>query len=569
MSVNQWLLFILIIQVVHFFGTWKLYIKAGRKSWEAALPVYNAIVLMKIINRPTWWTILLFIPVINLILFPVIWVETLRSFGKNSTKDTLLGIVTFGLYIYVINYSNEVQYIQDRSIVATTKTGDTVSSILFAIVVATLVHTYAIQPFQIPTSSLEKSLLVGDFLFVSKVHYGARTPMTPIAAPMVHDTIPLLNKKSYVAKPQLPYFRFPGFESIKNNDIVVFNWPTDTLFNMYLPTDKRYDKPIDKKTNYVKRCVGIPGDNLQIKDGIVYINGKELILPERAKPQYFHTVTTKVPLNQELLDRYEVTEFSPFYKIKADFWDNGAVQKYLFENRANLNEVSRDSSMVTVTGSIKQVDAEKFQMEGVATSMNMNLTFEKVAALKKDPEVASITRFISKGGEDGIFPDQKDGTIAKDFTWNNDNFGPLYIPKRGSKVTLDLKTLPLYKKIITEYEGNTLTTEGNDILINGIKTNSYTFQKDYYWMMGDNRHNSLDARYFGFTPDDHIVGKPIFIWMSWDTHGKGINKIRWDRLFTTVSGEGQPQSYFKLFILILVVYNVGIYFWNKKKEKNS
>jgi signal peptidase I len=524
---------------------------------------------MKIINRPTWWTILLFIPVINLILFPVIWVETLRSFGKNSTKDTLLGIVTFGLYIYVINYSNEVQYIQDRSIVATTKTGDTVSSILFAIVVATLVHTYAIQPFQIPTSSLEKSLLVGDFLFVSKVHYGARTPMTPIAAPMVHDTIPLLNKKSYVAKPQLPYFRFPGFESIKNNDIVVFNWPTDTLFNMYLPTDKRYDKPIDKKTNYVKRCVGIPGDNLQIKDGIVYINGKELILPERAKPQYFHTVTTKVPLNQELLDRYEVTEFSPFYKIKADFWDNGAVQKYLFENRANLNEVSRDSSMVTVTGSIKQVDAEKFQMEGVATSMNMNLTFEKVAALKKDPEVASITRFISKGGEDGIFPDQKDGTIAKDFTWNNDNFGPLYIPKRGSKVTLDLKTLPLYKKIITEYEGNTLTTEGNDILINGIKTNSYTFQKDYYWMMGDNRHNSLDARYFGFTPDDHIVGKPIFIWMSWDTHGKGINKIRWDRLFTTVSGEGQPQSYFKLFILILVVYNVGIYFWNKKKEKNS
>lgn len=569
MSVNQWLLFILIIQVVHFFGTWKLYIKAGRKSWEAALPVYNAIVLMKIINRPTWWTILLFIPVINLILFPVIWVETLRSFGKNSTKDTLLGIVTFGLYIYVINYSNEVQYIQDRSIVATTKTGDTVSSILFAIVVATLVHTYAIQPFQIPTSSLEKSLLVGDFLFVSKVHYGARTPMTPIAAPMVHDTIPLLNKKSYVAKPQLPYFRFPGFESIKNNDIVVFNWPTDTLFNMYLPTDKRYDKPIDKKTNYVKRCVGIPGDNLQIKDGIVYINGKELILPERAKPQYFHTVTTKVPLNQELLDRYEVTEFSPFYKIKADFWDNGAVQKYLFENRANLNEVSRDSSMVTVTGSIKQVDAEKFQMEGVATSMNMNLTFEKVAALKKDPEVASITRFISKGGEDGIFPDQKDGTIAKDFTWNNDNFGPLYIPKRGSKVTLDLKTLPFYKKIITEYEGNTLTTEGNDILINGIKTNSYTFQKDYYWMMGDNRHNSLDARYFGFTPDDHIVGKPIFIWMSWDTHGKGINKIRWDRLFTTVSGEGQPQSYFKLFILILVVYNVGIYFWNKKKEKNS
>lgn len=569
MSVNQWLLFLLIIQVVHFLGTWKLYVKAGKQAWEAAIPVYNAIVLMKIINRPTWWTVLLFIPVINLIMFPVIWVETLRSFGKNTTKDTILAIVTFGLYIYVINYSNDAQYIQDRSTVATTKTGDFISSILFAIVVATLVHTYLIQPFQIPTSSLEKSLLVGDFLFVSKANYGARTPMTPVAAPMVHDTIFGANIKSYLTKPQLPYFRFPGFESIKNNDIVVFNWPTDTLFNMYLPADKRYDKPIDKKTNYVKRCVAIPGDSLQIKDGIVFINGKELILPERAKPQYFHTVETKTPLSQELLDRYEVTEYSPFYKIKADFWDNGAVQKYLYENRANLNEVSRDSLLVIVTGSIKPDDAGKFQMEGITNMLNMNLTFEKVALLKKDPEIKSVTRYISKGGEDGIFPDHKDGIIAKDFTWNNDNFGPIYIPKRGTKVSLNLQVLPIYKKIITEYEGNTLKVEGNSIFVNGAKTDSYTFQKDYYWMMGDNRHNSLDARYFGYTPDDHIVGKPIFIWMSWDSNGKGFNKIRWDRLFTTVSGEGQPQSYFKYFLFFLVIYNVGMYFWNKKKENNS
>lgn len=567
MSVNQWLLFILLIQVVHFLGTWKLYIKAGRQAWEAAVPVYNAIVLMKIINRPTWWTVLLFIPVINLILFPVVWVETLRSFGKNSTKDTVLGIVTFGLYIFVINYSDS-QYIQDRSIVAKTKTGDTISSILFAIVVATLVHTYLIQPFQIPTSSLEKSLLVGDFLFVSKVNYGARTPMTPVAAPMVHDTLPFINVKSYTAKPQLPYFRFPGFESIKNNDIVVFNWPTDTLYNMYLPADKRYDKPIDKKTNYVKRCVGIPGDNLQIKDGIVFINDKELILPERSKPQYFHTVTTKMPLNQELLDRYDITEYSPFYKIKAAFWDNGEVQKYMMAN-ANLNEVKRDSSMVIVTGSIRQDDAAKFQMEGEPNMLNMNLTFEKVEMMKRDSEVASITRYINKGGEDGVFPDYKDGVIAKDFTWNNDNFGPIYIPKSGATITLNIKDLPLYKKIITEYEGNTLKVVGSDIFVNNTKTNSYTFKKDYYWMMGDNRHNSLDARYFGFTPDDHVVGKPIFIWMSWDTNGKGLNKIRWDRLFTTVSGEGQPQSYFKIFLFLLVAYNVGMYFWNKKKEKNS
>lgn len=568
MSVNQWLLFILIIQVVHFLGTWKLYIKAGRQAWEAAIPVYNSIVLMKIINRPSWWTILLFIPVINLIIFPVVWVETLRSFGKNSTTDTVLGIVTFGLYIYVINYSNDVNYIKDRSIVATTKTGDFVSSILFAIVVATLVHTYLIQPFQIPTSSLEKSLLVGDFLLVSKVNYGARTPMTPVAAPMVHDTIFVAKIKSYLQKPQLPYFRFPGFESIKNNDIVVFNWPTDTLYNMYLPADKRYDKPIDKKTNYVKRCVGIAGDSLQIKDGIVFINGKELILPERAKPQYYHTIIAKNEITQDLLNKYEITEFSSFYKIKADFWDNGEVKKYMQAN-AHLTEVSRDSSYVEVTGGIQVEDAQKFQMERIATRINMNLTFEKVALLKQDPEIKSVTRYINKGGEDGIFPDHKDGVIAKNFTWNNDNFGPIYIPKSGATITLNVKDLPLYKKIITEYEGNTLKVVGTDIFINNTKTNSYTFKKDYYWMMGDNRHNSLDARYFGFTPDDHVVGKPVFIWMSWDGSKSGLNKIRWERLFTTVSGEGQPQSYFKYFIFILVIYNVGMYFWNKKKEKNS
>ena len=568
MSVNQWLLFILIIQVVHFLGTWKLYIKAGRQAWEAAIPVYNSIVLMKIINRPSWWTILLFIPVINLIIFPVVWVETLRSFGKNSTTDTVLGIVTFGLYIYVINYSNDVNYIKDRSIVATTKTGDFVSSILFAIVVATLVHTYLIQPFQIPTSSLEKSLLVGDFLLVSKVNYGARTPMTPVAAPMVHDTIFVAKIKSYLQKPQLPYFRFPGFESIKNNDIVVFNWPTDTLYNMYLPADKRYDKPIDKKTNYVKRCVGIAGDSLQIKDGIVFINGKELILPERAKPQYYHTIIAKNEITQDLLNKYEITEFSSFYKIKTDFWDNGEVQKYMQAN-AHLTEVSRDSSYVEVTGGIQVEDAQKFQMERIATRINMNLTFEKVALLNQDPEIKSVTRYINKGGEDGIFPDHKDGVIAKDFTWNNDNFGPIYIPKSGATITLNVKDLPLYKKIITEYEGNTLKVVGTDIFINNTKTNSYTFKKDYYWMMGDNRHNSLDARYFGFTPDDHVVGKPVFIWMSWDGSKSGLNKIRWERLFTTVSGEGQPQSYFKYFIFILVIYNVGMYFWNKKKEKNS
>ena len=524
MTLYQWFVFFLIVQLINFVGTWKLYESAGRKRWEAAIPVYNAIVLMKIINRPTWWTILLFIPVINLIMFPVVWVETLRSFGKNSTLDTFLGIASFGLYIYYVNYTQKLNYTPDRSTTAKTKTGDTVSSFLFAIVVATLVHTYFIQPYTIPSSSLEKSLLIGDYLFVSKFNYGARIPMTSIAAPMVHDSLPFTKKLSYIKWPQLPYFRFPGFEKIKNNDIVVFNWPRDTLDNMYHPSNVRIDKPIDKKTNYVKRCVGIPGDSLSIKNGIVFINGKELILPERAKPQYSYKVA---------LDG----------KTAIDF-------EYLLKD-------------------MQVTDGAGFMGDTRDTLFIQALTFENAERMKNIPGVKSVTRVINKGPEDGIFPDFGDEKPSVTNDWSRDNFGPIYIPQAGKTVALNLKSLPFYKIIITEYEGNTLKVVGNDIFINEKKATAYTFKQNYYWMMGDNRHNSLDARYFGYTPEDHIVGKPIFIWMSWDTNGKGLNKIRWDRVFTTVSGEGQPQSYFKLFLLGLVAFFIGEYFWKKRKEKKA
>ncbi len=522
MNLYQWFIFFLGVQLIHYLGTWRLYEKAGRKGWEAGIPIYNSIVLMKIINRPTWYTFLLFIPVINLLMFPIVWVETLRSFGKNKTIDTLLGVVTLGFYIYYVNYTQDVKYIADRSLKPTNTIADTISSLLFAVIVATFVHTYFIQPYVIPSSSLEKSLLIGDFLFVSKINYGARTPMTAVAAPMVHDTLPIINKKSYSSWPQVPYFRFPGFQKIKNNDIVVFNWPRDTLFNMYLPADKRYDKPIDKKTNYVKRCVGIPGDNLQIKDGIVFINGKELILPERAKPQYSYYITNDG-------------------KTDIDF-------EYLLKE-------------------INSTDGAGFINEQRDTILVRALTFEGAEKLKSVSGIKSVTRVIHKGPEDGIFPDFQDGKPSVTNTWSNDNFGPIYIPQAGKTIALNLQTLPFYKIIINEYEGNTLKVVGNDIYINDKKTTSYTFKQDYYWMMGDNRHNSLDARYFGYTPENHIVGKPIFLWMSWDTNGKGINKVRWDRVFTTVNGEGQPQSYFKYFLFLLAAYFVGEYFWKRRKSK--
>ncbi|MEO5776794.1 MAG: signal peptidase I [Flavobacterium sp.] len=578
MSLYQWFIFILLVQIVHGLGTWKLYEKAGRKSWEAFIPVYNSIVLMKIINRPTWWTLLLFIPVINLIMFPVVWVETLRSFGKNSTLDTLLGIFTFGLYIYYINYTQDVKYISERSLVARTKTGDTVSSLLFAIVVATLVHTYVMQPYTIPSSSLEKSLLIGDFLFVSKFHYGARTPMTTVAAPMVHDTLPLIHVKSYLYddnnpdswknKLQLPYFRFPGFEKIKNTDIVVFNWPRDTLFHMYKPADRRYSKPIDKKTNYVKRCVGIAGDSLQIKNGNVFINGKLLILPERARPQFCFNVALKDGIDETFLQQNEVKEYTYVFKMERKLWDNNVVKQFLNDQNVRVTEIAIDSTGAYFNAPAITSDIFK-KLNLSIPYYQANLTVQKADLLKNDPNVASVKRFIKTGVEDGIYPDPLDGKPTTLNNWNSDNFGPIYIPKAGATVKLDLKSLPFYKIIITEYEGNKLKVVGNDILINDKKATTYTFKQNYYWMMGDNRNNSLDARYFGYTPEDHIVGKPVFIWMSWDSNGKGMNKIRWERLFTTVGGDGQPQSYFKYFIGLLALYFVGDYFWKKRKASKG
>lgn len=479
------------------------------------MPIYNAFVLMQIINRPKWWVILLFIPIVNLIMFPVVWVETLRSFGKNSTTDTLLGIFTLGFYIYYINYFEDVTYVgSDRSLHPANKSADTVSSLLFAVVVATIVHTYIIQPFTIPTSSLEKSLLVGDFLFVSKFNYGARIPSTTIALPMVHDSIPLTKSKSYTTWPQLPYMRLPGFEKIEKNDIVVFNWPVDTVRFFGDTKSIGIRKPVDKKSNYVKRCVGTPGDTFSLKDGVVFINGQELKFPERAKPQYGYTVTTDGSLLNDtyLRDELDIT----------DGYGQTSANGYMF--RA--------------------------------------LTVESAVRLRKNPGIVSVDRIISKNPEPTIFPYTK--------AWNVDNMGDVYIPEVGKTVPLNAETLPFYKMIITEYEKNDLQVNGSEIRINGEPATSYTFKQNYYWMMGDNRHNSADSRYWGFVPEDHIVGKPVFIWGSLDQNqpwSKIGKKIRWERLFTTVGGDGQPVSYFKYFIILLAGWFVFDYFRKKKKEK--
>jgi signal peptidase I len=569
MTITQWLIFILVIQVIHGLGTWKLYIKAGRQAWEAFIPVYNAVILMKIINRPWWWTILLFVPIVNLIMLPVVWVETARSFGKNQYLDTFLAVITLGFYNFYLNYVADVDYVENRNLAPKSSSGDWISSILFAIVAATIVHTYFIQPFTIPSSSLEKSLLVGDFLFVSKFHYGARVPMTTVATPMVHDTIPLANVKSYVYndkidenktalknKLQLPYMRLPGFESIERNDIVVFNQPADTLLNMNdFNPDRNYYKPIDKKTNLVKRCVGVPGDSLEIRNGYVYINGEKNQLPDRAKLQFFNTIETTGNING-VIQKYNITEYSGVYALKTDVWNNDRIQDYLKENKIKLNVVYTDSIQTHLSGGLTQEVYNRLKFSQVPNKININTTEDLAERIKKDPSIVSFERLNAQGRDFKIFPHDPS------YVWNSDNFGPIYIPKKGETIDLNMEVLPLYKRLISEYERNTVATNGNQILVNDQPVTTYTFKQDYYWMMGDNRQNSIDARFWGYVPFDHVVGKPVFIWMSWD----GIKNPRWERWFTTVGGSGNPVSYLIPFLIFLGAW-FGFNQWRKKKKK--
>ncbi|QCW99610.1 signal peptidase I [Aggregatimonas sangjinii] len=573
MNATQWIIFILIVQVIHFLGTWKLYVKAGRKAWEAAIPVYNAIVLMQIINRPKWWVILLFIPIINLLMFPVIWVETIRSFGRNKLWESWVVILSLGFYIYYVNYALDEKYIEDRSLQPRTGMGEWVSSIVFAVVAATLVHTYFMQPYVIPTGSLERTLRIGDLLFVSKFHYGARTPMTAVAAPMVHDTLPFVGVKSYLNKPKIPYFRLPGLTDIERNDIVVFSWPADTVRQFFIK-EKGVKKPIDKKSNYVKRCVGLPGDSLEVRDGYVFINGERLELPDRARPMYDYTIYANKGVSSNLLSKVGVNEFSRTYLISNLTQPQVAiVNQYM----RSYEELPDKRLRVTTGNDGFPVDVVRKNglniTEETGRQRQATLTDEMVKALRNDASIDSVVRIITPKGtrRSNLFPQ------SPDYSWNYSQLGPIYIPEKGKTVPLNLKVLPLYKKIIRDYEGHEIKVTGNQISLDGTVADSYTFQQDYYWMMGDNRDHSEDSRAWGYVPENHIVGTPVFIWMSFDNFvdAKGqMNKPwkwkpRWDRIFTTVNGEGEPVSYFKYFLIALALYFVGDFLWKKRKKSRQ
>lgn len=346
-------------------------------------------------------------------------------------------------------------------------------AIIFAVVAATLIRTLFIEAYTIPTPSMERSLLVGDFLFVSKVNYGARTPMTPIAFPFAHHTMPILGTKAYWDGIKLPYYRLPGLGEVKKGDVVVFNYPMEA--------DSPYLRPVDKRENYIKRCQGAPGDTLRLINAQVYVNSKAAPNPPGEQTDY--TITSKgMDINPDVLSELGVSNYE------------GAPPTMTKET---AEQVKRISNVQSVTPNIKQ--------PGMADPFNP--VFPANA------------------------PKYKLNPKNKDFDWNVDNFGPIIIPKKGWTVTLDSLTLPVYGRAIEVYEGNKLRIENGKVFINDKQTTTYTFKMNYYWMMGDNRHDSLDSRYWGFVPEDHIVGKALFVWMSWDDNASFFHKIRWSRLF--------------------------------------
>ncbi|MBK7764518.1 MAG: signal peptidase I [Bacteroidetes bacterium] len=368
---------------------------------------------------------------------------------------------------------------------------------VFAIIAATIIRTFFIEAYTIPTPSMEKSLLVNDYLFVSKMHYGARLPMTPLAIPFIHNAIPFFGTKSYSEAIKAPYKRLWGFSSIERYDDVVFNFPEGDTILAEMPDQDYYSlkymhgedalkrnytvqsRPIDKTDNYIKRCVGVPGDILELKQGILYVNQKPA---------------------------------TPFKHLQ---------RSYLVRTKNNLG--------------FNDETIEDFNIEMVENIDNSNMYYifngseENMMKLKSLPNVDSIGAYITPAGvtstQSVCFPRD-----TANFKWNVDNYGPLTIPKKGVTVSLTPQNIALYERLISMYEKHSLVKNANGTFtIDGKVATQYTFAMDYYWMMGDNRHNSLDSRYWGFVPEDHVVGKAWFIWMSYGKEG-----IRWKRLFRSV-----------------------------------
>ncbi|MDH5396805.1 MAG: signal peptidase I [Cyclobacteriaceae bacterium] len=442
---------------------------------KAFVPILGPITRIKTVGRPAHWIIYFFIPIINVFCWYYVLFDLLKSFGKTRFYHMILGVVVPFVYLPYLGISENEKYLGKASElpkIVKSKRREWADAIAFAVIAATLIRWSVMEAFTIPTPSMEKSLLVGDFLFVSKFHYGTRTPKTILQFPLTHQTIPGTKLKSYVDWIQLPHYRLPGLVDIKRNDVVVFNIPPSEL-------NEGIDRPVDLKTNYIKRCVAISGDIIEVKNKEVIINGETSTFPAQMQTSYTVEVTSQ--LRDRVLNNYDISGFSVY-------------------GRKGNNFLYR-----------------------------MDLTKEQAAQLKGLDFVVAVDMENRSEGE-GEYD------IYSGMDWNADWFGPLQVPKKGMEIEITEETLKRYGEMIKNYEFlRDVTIEDNKLLIDGQEVKTYTFKQNYYFMMGDNRHNSLDSRYWGFVPEDHIVGKAFFIWLSLDKNRSFFEgKVRWDRFFKLI-----------------------------------
>ncbi|HTQ63418.1 MAG TPA: S26 family signal peptidase [Puia sp.] len=490
-------------------GLYKMFQKAGIAGWKALVPFYNTWVMTRLSKAPIYLFFCQFIPIVGWFVSMNIFIVFVKSFGKYKFYQHAFSALVPAIYFVYLGFNRKVQFagIEKSKTYRKTALREWVDAGVFAVIAATIIRTFVFEAYAIPTPSMEKTLLVNDYLFVNKMSYGPRIPNTPLAIPFIHNQLPFTRYPSYLEWIKIPYTRW--FASpIKRNDVVTFNLPVnDTLIDTkdYDSKDLYYDvirrlgngnpdigrkivlsdpddypiriRPVDKRDNYVKRCVGIPGDVLEIKDHVLYVNGQASPLAPGSET-YYYVTTFGQPMDETVLkEEYNVDMNKP----------------------------------------------EEFQGSAGSNQYRMLLTNDAVQKMLDNKLAKSIIPEIENEKVPGlVFP------YDSFHPWTIDEYGPIWIPKKGATIKLTPENYTLYERIIRTYEGNKLETKNGLFYINGQQTNQYTFKMDYFWMMGDNRHDSQDSRLWGFVPEDHIVGKASLIWMSFE------NGIRWSRLFSSI-----------------------------------
>lgn len=491
------------------FGLAKLFPKAGIAAWKAYVPFYNTWEMQKAVQRPTHWAFWQLIPVVGWFITPGIFIEFVKAFGKFSLGQHTLVSLFAPFYFPYLGYKENPNFIGAEGVKRIHKAGwrEWVDAAIFAVVAATLIRTFVFEAYTIPSPSMEKTLLVKDFLFVSKFSYGPRIPNTPLSVPFVHNYLPFgSSRKSYTEAIKIPYTRWFA-SAVKRGDCVVFNFPAgDTVINLpdfqskvpyyqvcrelgggdidkgrqlVLADPDRYPlaiHPVDKTDNYIKRCVAVAGDTLRVDLGEVYINGKKQEMPPDAQMDYI--LETTVPLDGDIAK----SEFN------IDLFNTDETTM-LGNNKYRIN--------LTAKG------AEKLRASGLVKDMHFLL---------------DTTAGYSPAFEPFVWQNK----------WSVDNYGPIWIPKKGASIRLTDSTYAIYERAIRVYEQNDFYRKDGKFFLNGKETSTYTFKMDYYWMMGDNRHRSQDSRFWGFVPEDRVVGKAWMIWFSWD------GGPRWKRFFRIV-----------------------------------